>query len=472
MVGRLSVGIYPCRRISLGNVQRERKAMHLLSIPCIAMALVNFCVGIFYLYLSLKRPQIGEHLPFTFLCFSFGFYDVFAAGLYNSSSVPDGVFWQRLQLDAGIAIYVCWTWFVGVFTRQKNNRIIQLSIAWLLVIFFILLFVSPELSLSAANPAVKNIHLPGFLSITYYEGVVGLVYQVEILSAAIVNGYLFYLLVRNYRETRDKPLLLILACQIIYYIVMANDTMVAMQAYSFIYISEYSFFFLVLAMAYTLLDRFVNVSLAFEELTVNLDHKVNERTMEINALNEHLKHLAERDGLTGVYNRRFFNEYFEIEVRRAMNFLDHKARPEPGRDNEMNFGLAIIDVDRFKYINDTCGHMAGDIVLKQVVEIIEKNIFSRDVLFRYGGDEFTLLLTKTTSRGILQAAEKIRREVDEHVFDYDQEHGCRHVTISVGLVIFDEVLNKESEEILRIADDRLLRAKSNGRNRIIYNDDA
>ncbi|OGO07614.1 MAG: hypothetical protein A3K46_00165 [Chloroflexi bacterium RBG_13_60_9] len=436
------------------------------------MALVNFCVGVFYFYLSLKRPQIREHLPFTFLCFSFGFYDVFAAGLYSSSSVSDGVFWQRLQLDAGIAIYVCWIWFVGVFTRQKNNRIIQFSIVWLSVIFFVLLFVSPELSLSAANPAVKNIQLPNILSITYYEGVVGLVYQVEILSAAIVNVYLFYLLVRNYRETRDRPLLLILACQIIYYIVMANDTLVAMQVYSFIYISEYSFFFLVLAMAYTLLDRFVNVSMALEELTVNLDHKVTERTVEIEALNEHLKHLADRDGLTGVYNRRFFDEYFEIEVRRAMNFLDHKARLGPGRDNDMNFGLAMIDIDRFKYINDTCGHLAGDNVLKQVIEITEKNIFSRDVLFRYGGDEFALLLTKTTSSGILQAAEKIRREIDEHVFDFDPERECRHVTISVGLVIFDEVLNKQSGEILRIADDRLLRAKSQGRNRIVYQDDA
>lgn len=446
--------------------------MHPLSIPCIAMALVNFCVGFFYLYLSVKRPQIREYLPFTFLCFSFGFYDVFAAGLYNSSSVPDGVFWQRLQLDAGIAIYICWTWFVSVFTRQKGNRIIQFSIAWLSAVFLILLFVSPELSLTAANPAVKNIELSNFPRITYYEGEVGLVYQVEILSAAIINGYLFYLLVRNYRETRDKPLLLILASQIIYYIVMANDTLVAMQVYSFIYISEYSFFFLVLAMAYTLLDRFVNVSTALEELTVNLDRKVNERTMEIEALNEHLKHLADRDGLTGAYNRRFFDEYFEIEVRRAMNFLDHKARLGPGRESDMNFGLAMIDIDRFKNINDTCGHLAGDSVLQQVVEIIAKNIFSRDVLFRYGGDEFALLLTKTTGSGILQAAEKIRREIEEHVFDFDPEHECRHVTISMGLVVFDEVLHKESREILNSADGRLLRAKSHGRNRIIHNDDA
>jgi diguanylate cyclase (GGDEF)-like protein len=446
--------------------------MQPLSIPCIAMALVNFCVGAFYLYFSLKRPQIREHLPFALLCFSFGFYDVFSAGLYNSSSVPDGVFWQRLQLDTGITIYIFWTWFISVFTHQKDNRIIQFSIAWFLVVFFVMLFVSPELSLSPANPAVKNINLLNFLSITYYEGVVGLVYQVGILSAVIVNAYLFYLLIHNYRKTRYKPLLLILACQIIYYIVMANDTLVAMQVYSFIYIAEYSFFFLVLAMAYTLLDRFVNVSTEFEELTVNLERKVNERTTEIEELNEHLKHLVDRDGLTGVYNRRFFNEYFEIEVRRAMNFLEHKARLVPNQESDMNFGLAMIDIDRFKQINDTCGHVVGDNVLKQVIEIIEGNIFSRDVLCRYGGDEFALLLTKTSNSGILQAAEKIRKEIDEHAFLFGADHERQHVTISVGLVIFDEVLNKDSDEILKLADNRLLRAKSKGKNRIVYDDAA
>ena len=446
--------------------------MHLFSIPCIAMASVNFYVGAYYLYFYSKRPQIREHLPFALLCFSFGFYDVFSAGLYNSFSVPDGVFWQRLQLDAGIAISVFWIWFISVFTQQKGNRIIQFSIAWLIVMFLVLLFVSPELSLSAANPAVKNINLLNFPSITYYEGVVGLVYQVEILSAVIVNAYLFYLLIRHYRKTRYRPLLLILACQIIYYIVMANDTLVAMQVYSFIYIGEYSFLFLVLAMAYTLLDRFVNVYAAFEELTVNLEHKVNERTTEIEELNEHLKHLVDRDGLTGVYNRRFFNEYFEIEVRRAMNFLEHKAQLVPSQESDMNFGLAMIDIDRFKQINDTCGHVVGDNVLKQVIEIMERNIFSRDVLCRYGGDEFALLLTKTSNSGILQAAEKIRKEIDEHAFVFDADHECQHVTISVGLVTFDEVLNKESDGILKLADDRLLRAKNNGRNRIVYDDAA
>jgi diguanylate cyclase (GGDEF)-like protein len=444
--------------------------MHLLSIPCVAMALVNFYVGVYYLYFYSKRPQIREHLPFALLCLSVGFYDVFCAGLYNSPSIYIGVFWQRLQLDAGVVISVFLIWFTGIFIQQDRNRIIQFSIAWFLVILVASLFAGPQLTLSTIYPAIKNIHLFHWLSITYYEGVVGPVYQAEIFSIVIVYAYFIYLFIRYYQKTKSRALLLLLVCLTIYFIGVVSDSLVAMRYYSFIYISEYSFFFIVVAMAYTLLDRFVNLYTEFEELNITLEHKVRERTSEINDLNETLKRLVERDDLTGVYNRRFFNEYFDIEVRRAMNFLEHKARPESDRDNEMNFGLAMIDIDHFKQINDTCGHLAGDSVLRQVTAIMERDIFSRDVLCRYGGDEFTLLLTKTSKSGILRAAEKIRKEIDEHGFVFDSDHECQHVTISIGLVTFDEALDKGSKEILTLADDRLLRAKNQGRNRIIFED--
>ena len=446
--------------------------MQLVSIPCIAMASISFYVGAYYLYFYFKLPQIREHLPFALLCLSVGFYDVFSAGLYNSLSVSEGVSWQRLQFDAIAAISVSLIWFTSVFTQQKGNRLLLFSVAWFIIILFASLFVNPTLSLSAANPAVKNINFLNMMKITYYEGVVGLVYQVELLSAAIAFAYLIYLLIRHYQRTRHGSLLFLLACLIIYFFGLVSDSLVALRFSSFIYTSEYSFSFIILAMAYTLLDSFVNLHTAFEELTVNLEHKVNERTTEIKELNEHLRHLVDHDGLTGVYNRRFFNRYFEIEVRRAKNSSEHRAQLVPSQDTDMNFGLAMIDIDHFKQINDTCGHLGGDNVLKQVIEIVERNIFSRDVLCRYGGDEFALLLTKTSISGILQATEKIRKEIDGHVFVFGANHKYQHVTVSVGLVIFDEVPNKQSEGILKLADDRLLRAKSNGRNRIVYDNDA
>jgi diguanylate cyclase (GGDEF)-like protein len=136
----------------------------------------------------------------------------------------------------------------------------------------------------------------------------------------------------------------------------------------------------------------------------------------------------------------------------------------------MNFGLAFIDIDGFKLINDTYGHPVGDYVLKQVIGIIEGHIFTRDVLCRYGGDEFALLLTKTSRDGILQAAEKIRKEIDEFEFVFDKTQR-QHVTVSIGLVNFDEVLDQDNEGILKLADDRLLKAKNCGKNTIVYSNE-
>ena len=442
--------------------------MHILSLPCIGLASVNFAVGGFYLFFYFKKPQIREHLPFALLCFSVGLYAVFSAGLYNSNSLTEGIFWQRLQLDSISAISIFLMWFIAIFISLKDNRPFKIVMGWFLIFFFITLFSSPELTLSTAHPAIKNISVLG-IKTTYYEGAIGIVYQVEILSAIITYIYLFYLLIRYYSTTRYRSLLLVFTSLIIYFIGVVNDSLVVAQVYKSLYIAEYAFSFIVIAMAYSLLDKFVNLYNSYEEFNVDLGQKVLERTSEIERLNGYLKDLAEHDGLTGVYNRRFFNEYFEIEMKRAKNYLEHKAKLEPGDENEMNFGLAFIDIDQFKFINDSYGHLAGDNVLKQVTEIIAGYIFTRDVLCRYGGDEFVVLLTKTSSARVLQAAEKIRKEIEAHEFVFDDTHAGQHITVSVGLADFGEVPDQDSEKILKLADDRLLMAKSSGKNKVVYN---
>ena len=442
--------------------------MHLLSLPCIAMASVNLYVGVHYLFFYWKRPQIREHLPFALLCLSVALYDIFAAALYNSTSLPDGIFWQRLQLDSVFTISIFLIWFTSVFTEQKGNRVVQFAIGLFIALFLVSSFAGPELTLSVSHPAIKNIEIFNRLQITYYEGTVGPIYQMEIITAILAYLYICYLLIRHYGRTHYRLTLLILSCQIVYFFGVLNDSLIATQVYPFVYLSEYSFFFIILAMAYTLLDRFVNLHVAFEDLNVNLEHKILERTREVRELNEELKRLAERDGLTGVYNRRFFNEYFEIELKRARGFLEHRSQLEPVAGNAMNFGLALIDIDHFKQVNDRFGHLVGDAAIMKITEIIEQNIFSRDVLCRYGGEEFALLLTKTAPEGLYQAAEKIRREIDEHAFVFEANPDPQHITVSIGLVDFEEVRDRKSAEILKLADDRLYRAKNLGRNRIVH----
>ncbi len=436
------------------------------------MASINLYVGIYYIFFYLKWSKIREHLPFALLCFSVGLYDMFAAGLYNSQSYAGGIFWQRLQLDMIGIVAIFFIWFIAIFTEQKGNRIIPLIIVWFLCLELVSLIASPNSTLSLHHPAIKDILLFNRYTITYYEGRVGVFYQVELLSTVLMFAYLCYLLLRHYQQTHYRSDLLICTCIMFYYAGVVNDSLVANQVYSFIYVSEYFFTFIILSMIYTLLNKFVNINTAYEEINANLERKVEERTHQISELNEELKLLADRDGLTGIYNRRFFNEYFEIEMKRARSFLDHRHQLGSIPSNEMNFGLALFDIDHFKYINDHYGHLVGDMVLKQISEIMESNIFSRDVLCRYGGDEFALLLTKTSHEGIFMATEKIRREIGEHHFSGESKLRGLKVTISAGLVNFDEVQDCKSEEILKIADDRLLRAKKLGRNQIVYRENA
>jgi diguanylate cyclase (GGDEF)-like protein len=444
--------------------------MHVLSLACLVMASVNFYVAAYYLFFFIKRPQIKEHLPFSLLCLAVGLYDIFCMGLYNSRSLDEGMFWQRLQYDMVGVVAVFLIWFSAVFTKQQSNKILRFSVLWFLVLFAASPVVDPRFTLSPGRPAVKHISAFGLPPITYFEGAVGLLYQIEVVSAVCFFSYLGYLFFIRYKKTHYRTFLLVLLCLAVYFGGVLNDSLVSLQAYSFFYISEYSFFFVIMAMAYVLFDNFVNLHRNFEKLNITLEQKVYDRTREVEKLTGDLKRLSDHDPLTGVYNRRFFNEYFDIEMKRASSRREHQARLSPDADGDMHFGLAVIDIDHFRLINDTYGHVTGDSVLMQVIALIQENMFARDVLCRYGGDEFVLILTQTSRRGIHQAAEKIRREIDEHAFIFGKGLPRQHVTVSMGIVSFEEIMNMGHGEALKLMDDRLQMSKIAGRNRIAYGD--
>jgi hypothetical protein len=265
--------------------------LHIFSIPPLMMASINFYVGAYYLFFYTKRRQIREHLPFALLCLSVGFYDVLCVGLYNSLSIDDGVFWQRLQLDTVVIISVLLIWFTAAFTGQKNNLIIRSFIICLVVVLLVSFFIGPIYTLDPKNPDIKIIHSNYLPEMVYYEGTIGIVYQVEIAMSVIAYLYLFYLFIDYYRKTGYKIIFLIIGCLIVYFLGVINDSLVAINFYSFIYLSEYTFFFIIIAMAYILLDKFVKLHRAYEELNINLEHRVEERTEEILKAQEQVKQL-------------------------------------------------------------------------------------------------------------------------------------------------------------------------------------
>jgi two-component system, cell cycle response regulator len=168
------------------------------------------------------------------------------------------------------------------------------------------------------------------------------------------------------------------------------------------------------------------------------------------AYHDEIYRMTTVDGLTQVFNRRYFEDAIERELSRARRY----TRP---------LSLVMIDIDHFKKINDSFGHLAGDAVLKEVASTIRTRTRREDVLARYGGEEFALLLPEVDVKGGAQLAEKVRKLVEKHTFTFDGE--AIPVSLSAGVAT---VLKKsdDSHELIRRADEKLYEAKSSGRNRV------
>jgi diguanylate cyclase (GGDEF)-like protein len=165
-----------------------------------------------------------------------------------------------------------------------------------------------------------------------------------------------------------------------------------------------------------------------------------------------LRVMSETDPLTGVHNRRFLEECLAVELERSRRFGNPLA-------------AVMIDIDDFKPYNDLMGHGCGDLILRELVAGIKRQVRSIDILSRYGGDEFLLLLPGTDLAGALGTAEKIRAEVERTRFPFEATGSRRRVTVSCGVSSFP-ALARTAQELLGLADGALLEAKKAGKNRV------
>ncbi|HLG19583.1 MAG TPA: GGDEF domain-containing protein [Bdellovibrionota bacterium] len=173
-------------------------------------------------------------------------------------------------------------------------------------------------------------------------------------------------------------------------------------------------------------------------------------TMDVN-YQETLRNMAMRDGLTKVFNRRYFLESLDRE-------LNYAARLR------QSLTCILLDIDHFKKVNDTYGHQAGDAVLRAIANALQQEIRRYDVLARYGGEEFVILLRATALDNALLLAERLRRLSSELEFVFDQKNAS--VTVSLGVASFDPDNPKSGDDLVREADRYLYEAKERGRNRV------
>lgn len=171
---------------------------------------------------------------------------------------------------------------------------------------------------------------------------------------------------------------------------------------------------------------------------------------ETKRLEKMLQVQASHDFLTGLGNRHYFHKHFQSELMRKERYRSHSV-------------LLMLDLDHFKTINDHFGHDAGDYVLKTVSKLIQDQLRAIDVIARWGGEEFCILLPETTQEAACAAAERIRASLEQFDFQYQ---GVRiRVTTSIGLTALT-ARDERIEEVVHRADQALYQAKRDGRNRV------
>ena len=180
--------------------------------------------------------------------------------------------------------------------------------------------------------------------------------------------------------------------------------------------------------------------------------RVSENLLSREYSNEGLIHFAFTDHLTGLKTRGYFEQQLELEIKRS----ERKGE---------GFSLLMLDIDRFKSLNDTYGHHVGDKVLRRVAAVLTQDMREVDTVARYGGEEFVIVLPETTEEEGYSVAQRIRSSVEEERFNVHADHK-EPITISIGLAVFGKDATT-GKQLVQRADAALYVAKGQGRNKVV-----
>lgn len=213
--------------------------------------------------------------------------------------------------------------------------------------------------------------------------------------------------------------------------------------------------YMVTSIPFTLRDRNIVIEL-LKDATVSMgfDDCQNSNESDMYRTIDSMNNILLRDPLTNAYNRRYINEVLPVNLVMS-NILDK------------NFWIIITDIDLFKDVNDTYGHLAGDAVLKEFNKILDRCIESNsDWIARYGGEEFLISVHNSTKEQVIKLAEHMRKSIEDSVFCYNDNE--IKITASFGISSIKDIKSINILSLIDFADKKLYQAKHNGRNRVEF----
>jgi diguanylate cyclase (GGDEF) domain len=198
---------------------------------------------------------------------------------------------------------------------------------------------------------------------------------------------------------------------------------------------------------------------------------IDEKTAELQIKNNALKEAVMKDPLTGLMNRRYMFDVEERKIRRFIESRDRKMHLLDNRNiiqekNDNVYGVIMMDIDHFKRVNDLYGHDVGDMVLKGVAEVMQESVRADDILIRWGGEEFLIVLKNIPLEKMFEVAKKIRKAIEKHPFT-TQGGSTVWITVSMGIVALPFFVSEPKlvtfENVVTLADTALYHSKENGR---------
>lgn len=335
--------------------------------------------------------------------------------------------------------FVMQCWFMGYFSLQTVLTYFSLDIVFVVIVYLTIRsginkrFDDPSLTfVQIAVPAVLGLYL------MYFAG--------EARSTFLLLGVTMFAFGMFRFKVRDFIALAV-------FILLGYAILVALLYHYSLTTLNLKFEFLQwLAFAVTLaqFSFLANFIGGLRKIVVVKNQELAKQNVELENALKRIGDMAIRDELTGVYNRRYLMERIVEENQRCNRYGS-------------TYCLCMLDIDFFKRVNDSYGHLAGDEVLRGVAMVASKTLRGTDFFGRFGGEEFIIALINTSIDGAMIIAERVRQKIEE--ISFDEIHPGLQITVSIGVAA--HVSSEEPAQTLKRADDALYRAKDSGRNRSV-----